>query len=306
MTPTAPKILGIGTVTVDHVMTVSDFPAPDTKNEAISTRFQVGGPVPIALAQLSRFGHSTNFLSAWGDDPFGNLVEERFKAEGIAFSPACRGDFATSVTQIWLKESTGQRTLVTSRTHGAAITELLTAEFVSQFDVLHLDCWPSEAALLAARFMKENGGFVCVDTGSPKAGVEEILRIADVVNCPKRFCEIFLNVSDLEEASRRVSTFGPKIVTVTDGENGSVLHTQGETFHQPALKFGNIVDTNGAGDSFSGAIIHGVLQNWPPEKVLKFAATCAGLKCTQAGNDAALPNEVDVLQRMNAKVSSET
>lgn len=292
------KILGLGLVTVDHVMTLDGYPDPDTKNEAISSCLQMGGPVPIALAQLRNFGYSAELLSSWGDDPFGGLIEARLQLSGIAFHPRSRQEGTTSVAQIWLNQKSGERTLVTSRTPGHGIQERLLQVNWKEFQALHLDCWPTEVARLAAFKMKESGGIVCIDTGSPKSGVQEILRMADVVNAPQRFCELFLRESDPTQAALKLAKFGPRWVTVTAGEQGAVLSHQGTTFFQPAIQYGPIVDTNGAGDSFSGALIHGVLSGWEPERVLKFAATCASLKCTQLGNEAALPLEAEILQKL--------
>ncbi len=297
------KILGLGVATVDHVMTIPSYPEPDSKNESIASRFQMGGPVPVALAQLRRFGRDCHFLSAWGEEGFGSVIENRLSAEQIAFPLACRQDVSTSVTQIWLEETTGCRTLVTSRVNDSGTAKHVTEEFISQFNVLHLDCWPTDAAFAAANLMKQQSGLVCLDTGSPKPGVEELLKIADVVNCPKRFCEQFLGEENSREAARKIAAFGPRIVTVTDGEHGAVLHTQGETLFEPAMKLKQVVDTNGAGDSFSGALIHGVLSDWDPERILKFSSTCAGLKCQHIGNQEALPTEVQIELELRSRDS---
>ena len=41
----------------------------------------------------------------------------------------------------------------------------------------------------------------------------------------------------------------------------------------------NAKDTTGAGDVFHGGFIYGILQNWPLEKIMRFANTAAGLSC---------------------------
>lgn len=288
------KILGLGTVTVDHVLTVSSYPKPDSKNEALDSRYQVGGPVPIALSQLRRFGYSADFLSLWGNDAWGDVIEKRLHRENIGFQSSSRQSIPSSVTQIWREQETGQRTLVTSRVEGSSIAEQVTKDILSQFNLLHLDCWPTDAALKAAQLMKQQGGMVSIDTGSPKQGVEKLLQLADIVNCPQRFCTEFIGESDLRQAAKRIADFGPMIVTVTAGEQGATLAANGEVYFQKARQLSRTVDTNGAGDSFSGALIHGVLQCWPPEKILEFAVLCAGLKCEQLGNEESLPTDDQV------------
>ncbi|MBT5020142.1 MAG: hypothetical protein HON04_15525 [Planctomicrobium sp.] len=290
------RILGLGTVTVDHVLTVPSYPESDSKNEAIDSCYQVGGPVPIALSQLKRFGHSADFLSLWGDDAWGDVIEDRLKRENIGFRSRSRKSISSSVTQIWREQETGQRTLVTSRVDGGLLAGMVSEEFISQFDLLHLDCWPTEAALKAAEMMKEQGGLVSIDTGSPKPGVEKLLELADIVNCPQRFCQQFIGEFDLRKAAKRIAEFGPKYVTVTAGEHGAALAANGEVYFRQSRQLSRTVDTNGAGDSFSGALIHGVLRSWSHEKILEFAVACAGLKCEQLGNERALPTKEMVLR----------
>src|SRR5690606_22207511 len=101
--------------------------------------------------------------------------------------------------------------------------------------LLHLDGWPSESALEAARIAKAAGAIIAVDTGSPKPGIEEILRIADVVNAPRRFVEQHLGTSDIAAAAEQIASLGPRVVTVTDGERGAVMHTHGESLRTAAL-----------------------------------------------------------------------
>lgn len=295
------NILGIGTITVDHVMSVSRYPEPDSKNDAIRSRYQVGGPVPIALSQLRRFGHSATFVGAWGDDAWGKVIEERLQREAIEFPPDCRSEAPSSVTQIWLEEETGQRTLVTQRVERQNLFELIDEDTISQFEVLHLDCWPTGAALKAARLMKAKGGLVTIDTGSPKPGVEKLLPLADIVNCPERFCKAFTGETDMRRAVELISQLGPKFVTATAGEKGAVLAHGGQVYRCNSMKIREVVDTNGAGDSFSGALVHGVLSKWEPEFILSFATACAGLKCQHLGNEEALRDESEVLTAMPDK-----
>jgi len=43
----------MGTVVVDHQVTVRELPEPDTKAEILLDRFHLEGPVPTALALLT-------------------------------------------------------------------------------------------------------------------------------------------------------------------------------------------------------------------------------------------------------------
>jgi ribokinase len=151
---------------------------------------------------------------------------------------------------------------------------------------LHLDGSFGDVALQAAETVKSAGGRVMLDTGSPKPGIEELLRVADVVNAPRRFIEEFCGVSDLLVGARTILERGAKLVTVTDGEAGAVMGTEAGTWHVSALPVPRVIDTNGAGDVFSAGIIHGVLCGWAAERTLRFASALAGMKCAALGNRA--------------------
>ena len=82
------RMLGIGSVTVDQVSVMDGLPEADRKQEAVQTWHQVGGPVPVALVQAMRFGHTATFMGKWAADMNGGLIEADFAREGLALHPA--------------------------------------------------------------------------------------------------------------------------------------------------------------------------------------------------------------------------
>ncbi|MDG2391442.1 MAG: carbohydrate kinase family protein [Planctomycetaceae bacterium] len=290
------KIFGLGTIVVDHQLFVDHFPVVDTKIEATESRLQVGGPAPTALVFLSRLGHDCTFAGLWGDDHFGTIIEEDLQHERVNFFPASRQQgIETGTAHVWVEQSTGSRTIVCNRvTENAKPLEEL-ATHLPQAGVLHLDGWPAETSFRFAQSAKSNGCTVFLDTGSPKGRTDELLQFVDVVNAPRRFLTQFFQDDDIESGARRLLESGPKMVTITDGVQGAWVFTQQETNYRPAF---TIVtkDSTGAGDIFSGALIHACLQQWTPERILEFASASAALKCQQQGNREALPTLAQIEQ----------
>jgi ribokinase len=160
--------------------------------------------------------------------------------------------------------------------------------------VLQLDGFLCDAAVELARRTREHDGLIVLDTGSPKGRTQELLQTVDVVNAPRRFLSQYFDDDDIDSGGRRLLELGAKIVTITDGSRGAWIFTQtGEHHHQPAFEI-EIVDSTGAGDVFTGGLIHAVLQEWPADRVLRFASACAALKCTRLGNRDVLPSVEDV------------
>ncbi|MBP1605641.1 MAG: iolC, partial [Acidobacteria bacterium] len=56
------------------------------------------------------------------------------------------------------------------------------------------------------------------------------------------------------------------------------------------------VDTTGAGDVFRGGFIYGLLQQWPVDRVLRFANAAAAVSCTRTGALDGVPSLEDIVR----------
>jgi len=291
------EIAGLGSVLVDHAVSLPNYPAPDTKSEVVDSWLQVGGPVPTALALLSRFGKKCVFAGKWAQDHFGQLIEADLQREGVDFSPSirvCEGQ--TGFAQVWIDQSKGTRTIAFMR---GTFEPLGVADMDDH--VLHnvkavlLDGWSSEAAVKLATRIKQGGGIIFLDAGSPKPGLDSLLALVDVLFCSQSFLDLFFGSTDVDQGGTQLLAKGPQVVVVTSGNQGASLFRHGERFFQPAFPV-PVQDTTGAGDVFCGAMIFAMLEHWPLPFSLRFAAAAAALKCMRPGNRAALPGLDDVFR----------
>ncbi len=283
------SIVGLGTIVVDHQVILETLPESDTKGEVIRDRYQVGGPVPTALSLLRKLGHRALFQGKWSDDPFGRMIETDLEAQTIEFNPAqCRSAARTGFAHVWVEHGTGRRTIAAYRGSHAIEPRDLNLQQLANFDALHLDGWSTMAAIQAAQAMKQYGGTVFMDLGSPKPHLEQLLKHVDILNGPERLVQRLFTLTDLEQGANRLLAMGPKEVTLTSGESGAIHCTKDTVTCHPGYLV-DAVDTNGAGDVFSGAILYGTLHEWSVEKKLAFACAASALKCQQIGNREALP-----------------
>jgi len=83
--------------------------------------------------------------------------------------------------------------------------------------------------------------------------------------------------------------FQLRLIALTKGAEGSIL-LSGETVSNcPANQIEKVIDTIGAGDSFTAAIVMGILRQDDLEKLHSRAARVAAYVCTQAGATPTLP-----------------
>ncbi len=292
-------VAGLGTILVDQQVFLDTYPALDTKTEVNSYRFQVGGPVPTALVLLSRFGKTCQFAGRWGKDTFGDLIESDLRRERVHFDAAsCARADSTGFAQVWVDRATASRTIAFARARREIDEAEIDERTFSRCRLLHLDGWSSQAAINAAKCVKQNGGQVFLDAGSPKPGLSDLLPLVDIVNAPERFASLYFATDNTDEAARRMQDMGVETVIFTHGTGGAVLYNSAGRTEQPAFPI-TAVDTTGAGDVFCGGFLYALLEDWTPGDCLKFAAAAAALKCTQVGNRDALPTLEHAMDLMN-------
>jgi ribokinase len=288
------SIFGLGTVVVDHQVVMAGIPEADTKGEVITDRYQVGGPVPTALALLRRLGMEATFLGRWARDPFGAMIEEDLRAHGIDFAvPPEEAGGRTGFAHVWVEHGTGRRSIAAYRGSHPVESHHVEGSGVGEHHALHLDGWSGEAAIVAATAMQERGGMVFLDLGSPKPHLDELLPHVDLLNCPARLIPRLFGTEDLVAGAHRLLKMGPREVTVTSGEDGALFASAAGVLRQPAFPV-EAVDTNGAGDVFAGAMIFASMQGWDPRRRLRFACAASALKCRGLGNRDALPGLRDI------------
>ena len=61
--------------------------------------------------------------------------------------------------------------------------------------------------------------------------------------------------SNLVKAAKKISSMGPKILVIKQGEYGALLIHEGQFFSAPGLPLEDIKDPTGAGDSFAGGFM---------------------------------------------------
>jgi ribokinase len=156
--------------------------------------------------------------------------------------------------------------------------------------VLHLDGLQAESALIAARRFKDSGKTVSLDAGSFHPGVDTLLPLADWLVCAESFVRRQTGAADTAEAVLALyRQYRPEVAAATQGKDGGLWTTDGQTVHRYRPMPVAAVDTTGAGDVFHGAVIYARLQGWDWPQVFAFASAVAALKCTRLGGRTGIP-----------------
>jgi fructokinase len=131
--------------------------------------------------------------------------------------------------------------------------------------------------------------------------VEESLQLANVVKLNDDELPVLATMSNLTGSTEKqiedlADRFGLRLVALTRGANGSLLyqdleeagHTRWSDCPSRPVK---VVDTVGAGDSFTAALVLGLLHKMDLDEINTLANEVARYVCSQAGATPILPVE---------------
>lgn len=290
-------VVGLGFGSVDYLGIVPHLPTVDEGVELQAFNQQGGGPVAQALVTLARLGAKVGFVGRVGDDNAGITMKRDLEREGIDLThlQLARGDTSPQC-MILVHQPTGKRSICVYRgSAGEVKAEELNLAYLCSGRFLHLDNTSREASLVAARAARAAGVKVCLDAGGFSAGLEDLVKVTDILIASVRCAISVAPNGDYRTGADILLEMGPELVVVTIGEDGSYTKTADREFHTDSFSV-RVVDTTGAGDVFHGAYLFSLLQNWDLETASIFASAAAAIKCTQLGGRAGIPTYTSVAE----------
>jgi sulfofructose kinase len=297
------QIIGLGLTTLDVLIRLGDMPTWEHGARIDAFSFDGGGPVGTAMCAAARLGARVGFVGTAGNDRVADLKVQLLAEFGVDISHLLRRDAPEDqVVIVYVDARTGERTFsgFGRPRQNLLRPEELDRDYILSGDYLHLEGFHPEAALQAARWMREAGKTVVLDgskTREPdvRPYYRELVPYVDVLICGEGFGRALSGGNeDLYGAGERILEMGPRIVVQTEGADGSYTVTKDDRFHTPAYPC-NVVDTTGAGDVFHGAYIVGLLHGWDLRTVARFSTAVSALKCQRLGGRAPIPTYDEVV-----------
>lgn len=106
-------------------------------------------------------------------------------------------------------------------------------------------------------------------------------------------CEIAVGETEPLRAADALLERGVELAIVKQGPKGVLAKTRTETVEVPPY-FVDVVNGLGAGDSFGGALCHGLLQGWDLQHILRFANVAGALVASRRECSTAMPSTAEV------------
>ncbi|MYS91637.1 MULTISPECIES: carbohydrate kinase family protein [Streptomyces] len=283
-------------------------PAP-APNELALRVLPGGGPANTAVA-LARLGTSARFLARLSGDVFGRLFRAHLAASGVDLSHAVQAAEPSTLAVAEL-DARGQAAF-SFHAQATADWQWTSAELAG-VDLAGTACVHTGSLAL----VREPGAAVVEDflvAAAPRATISidpnvrpllvrpEVYRarlahwcgLADVLRLSEDDLELLLPGTPPEQACDTWHAAGARLVVITRGAEGALASLDGERVRVPAVAT-PVVDTVGAGDSFTAGLLHHLgthellggrltdLRLADVEAACLFAVRVAALTCSVAG-----------------------
>jgi 5-dehydro-2-deoxygluconokinase len=289
--------------------------------EARSFHKAVGGsPTNVAIA-AARLGHRAAVYTKVGGDPFGDVALAELRGFGVDVSFVGSESDGLTPLAFAVLDPPEDPQLLFRREPPAPDLQLRPGEVPDKLleDVPAL--WISASALsqepsagtvqgmLATRARR---GLTILDLDyrpsfwssrtEASARIGAAIAHATVAVGNREECAVAVGSPDASEAAGLLLDAGVELAIVKLGGDGVLLaSSRGQrAFAPPAIE---VLCGLGAGDAFGGALCHGLLSGWAPERAVAFANAAGGIVASRLLCSEAMPYEQEVLGLLEAWVA---
>ncbi|MCX3286819.1 carbohydrate kinase [Streptomyces sp. NEAU-H22] len=291
--------------------------AAPAQNELALRVLPGGGPANTAVA-LARLGTPARFLARLSGDVFGRLFRAHLTESGVDLSHAVE---ATEPSTLAVAELDDRGQAAFSFHAQATADWQWTSTELAGVDLAGTACVHTGSLAL----VKEPGAAVVEDflaAAAPRATISidpnvrpllvhpEVYRarlahwcgLADVLRLSEDDLDLLLPGTPPEQACDTWHAAGARLVVITRGADGALASLDGERVQVPAVAT-PVVDTVGAGDSFTAGLLHHLgthgllggrltdLSLGDVEAACRFAVQVAALTCSVAGPNPPWQNQ---------------
>lgn len=286
------KIVGIGACVMDTLLSISTFPKEDTKVRANASKTAGGGPVATGLVAASKLGVKTGYIGVLTDDNGGVFLKKDFEKYNVDTSNIeIKSGYRSFASTLLLCSDTASRTCVFDKGNIPPLSlNNGQKKAVADAALLMVDGNEMSAAVDAAYIAKENGVPVLYDCGGLYDGVENLLKLTDIMIPSEEFSLGHTGCSSVEDAAKKLyEMYSPKVVVITQGKRGGIMYDGKDIYNYPIYP-AEVVDSNGSGDVFHGAFAAAVVKGYDYLKCCHFSSAVSAIKCTGVGARESVPD----------------
>jgi len=276
--PEKPSIVVVGSVNLDIVAAADRLPAAgETVTGATLGRYPGGKGANQALA-AQRLGASVSLVACVGRDAEAEAALVLLREGGVDLSASVFHETAATGVALIAVSAGGENQIVVAPGANRLLgpVELPPADaLICQLEV------PTETLAAVTRSFP---GSVCINLAPATDVPVSLLARADL---------IVVNETEAAWYGDRLHAHGNLVVT-TLGARGARICRDGEPVAEACAPAVTSVDSTGAGDAFTAALVVAVAEGQPLEAALAFACAAGAAATMIAGAQPSLPYRADV------------
>ncbi len=303
-----PDVVALGDVNVDIIAHFATYPAKGEEALASWTEMHCGGSAANTAMALARMGISTSLVARVGSDAWADSICACLDGSGVGRGSLQRDPAVATGLMYVLVTPDGERTILGHRGANVFVDpSQIDARALAATRLFHLSGYAllsdpqRSAALRALEIACRHGLTVTLDPGmaAPHQAWGEIRALlpnVDILLPSLAEARQLTGQAEPEACAQSLLRAGVRAVVVKLGAQGCLVASSEGLLPVPGLAV-ETRDSTGAGDSFDGGLILGVLGGlgWPSAAILGNALGALAAARVGAGTMGLKPRDVVTL-----------
>ncbi|MDO5329603.1 MAG: ribokinase [Coriobacteriia bacterium] len=274
------KALCFGSMNIDKIYSVDHFVSEGETIPCETLNTAAGGKGLNQAVALSRAGVDTYMAGCIG--PEDAILMDTLEANNVNTENVVVGDDFISGHAIIQIDKRGQNSILVFRGANLKVTEQQVIDTISKFsegDYLLLQ----NEILMNKLIIDEakEAGMIVVLNPSP---VDKKIYELDF----NKVDYLIMNELEKQQLDDHLNDYPELKIVLTLGDKGSVYMDMDNTIKQEAYSV-DAVDTTGAGDTFTGYFIAGIMQGRSVKDSMDLASRASSIACTKLGAAKSIP-----------------
>lgn len=287
------RIAVIGSINMDLV--VETEISPKKGETVLGSNFftSPGGKGANQAVAAARLGGKVTMLGSIGNDHNGESLKSGLIKEDIDTTYLNIVDDVSSGVAIIEICDHDNRIIVSPGANHYSNEEYLTkvAETLVSFDVILMQLEiPLESIIYITKYLAKYNKMIILNPAPALPLPDEVLNEVTFITPNEHEYGIVLKTSSSRE---ELLAKYPNKLLITCGEKGVMFHDGNEIVTVPSIQV-DVVDTTGAGDTFTGAFSVAISEGYSIYEAIRFANSAAGLSTTRMGAQKGMPTREEV------------
>ncbi|XP_062087251.1 ribokinase [Humulus lupulus] len=310
--PSSPPLVVVGSANADIYVEIDRLPAEGETISAKTGQTLAGGKGANQAACGGKLSYPTYFVGQVGDDAHGKLITEALENGGVCLDRLSTVDASPTGHAVVMLQSDGQNSIIiVGGANMSCWPDSLSdedSELVRNAGIVLLQREiPDPVNIQVAKAARSAGVPVILDAGGVDSPVpQELLNLVDIFSPNESELRRLTGMptetfEQISQAVYKCHEMGVKQVLVKLGAKGSALFTKGEEpIKQPVISAEKVIDTTGAGDTFTASFAVAFVEGKSMKECLRFAAAAASLCVQVKGAIPSMPDRTSVLNLLHS------